>query len=69
MNERAKYNSDRSAVVDPDYFWRHMDSCPLGAKVMLLTDGGVAIFGNVGTNTRRDFLGWAPLPKKPGWML
>ena len=64
----VKLTSDRSAAVDQEYFWRRMDSCPLGAKVLLLTDGGIAIFGQVGTHTRKEFLGWAPLPKKPEWM-
>ena len=64
----VKLTSDGAAAVDQDYFWRRMESCPLGAKVLLLTDGGVAIFGNVGTQTRRNFKGWAPLPKRPNWM-
>jgi hypothetical protein len=56
---------DRAAAVDQTYFWRPMNTCPLGTKVLLLTDGGVAIFGNVSTHTRKHFEGWAPLPKKP----
>lgn len=64
----VKLTTDRAAAVDQGYFWRRMDDCPLGAKMLLLTDGGVAIFGQVSTNTRKDFLGWAPLPKKPDWM-
>lgn len=64
----VKLTSDRAAAVDQSYFWRPMAGCPLGTKVLLLTDGGVAIFGQVGTNTRRNFKGWAPLPKRPDWM-
>lgn len=65
----VKLTSDRAAAVDQDYYWRRMETCPLGAKVLLLNDGGVAIFGLVSTHTRGSFKGWAPLPKKPEWML
>lgn len=69
MTDNIKLTADRAAVVDRDYFWRRMDSCPLGSKVQLLTDGGVAIHGLVSSATRANFLGWAPLPKKPDWMM
>ena len=51
-------------VFDPDYFWRPMATCPLGVKVQLLGQGGVAIYGS--HNGKDPFwTGWAPLPKKP----
>lgn len=66
--DRVRLTNDRAAAVDHDYHWRHMDACPLGAKVQLLTEGGVAIYGLVSNKTRSEYLGWAPLPKKPDWM-
>lgn len=64
----VKLNNDRSAAVDQDYFWRPLASCPLSAKVQLLTEGGVAVYGQCSPG-QRGYLGWAPLPKKPDWML
>jgi hypothetical protein len=32
----SKVSSDRSAIVDPDYYWRPMSTCPLSKKVQLL---------------------------------
>lgn len=55
-------------AVDPDYFWRAMSTCPRSAKVQLLNKGSVAIYGMFsGTLDAKDleWLGWAPLPKKP----
>lgn len=60
--------NDKSAAVDQDYFWRPLDSCPLGTKVQLLTRGGIAVYGQYIANARSLYLGWAPLPKRPEWM-
>ncbi len=60
--------TNQIAVVDPDYFWRPMSSCPRGAKVQLLNKGSVAIYGTFnGTLNAKDpeWLGWCPLPKIP----
>lgn len=51
------------AAVDQDYFWRDMQSCPIGCKVQLLNPGNVAVYGN--WNGRDTWpKGWAPLPKR-----
>jgi hypothetical protein len=63
----VKLTSDKAAAVDQTYYWRRLDSCPLSAKVQLLTAGGVAVYGQFSPGTK-GYLGWAPLPKKPEWM-
>lgn len=60
-------DSTKSASVDPDYFWRPMNTCPLGVKVQLLNDGGVAVHGKW-AGKDDQWRGWTPLPKIPGWM-
>lgn len=60
--------SQGGACVDPDYFWRAMSTCPRSAKVQLLNKGGVAIYGTFNGELdpkNPEWLGWAPLPKKP----
>lgn len=54
-------------VVDPDYFWRPIATAPLGVKVQLLTEGGVAIHGKLNSRDIREgwYKGWTPLPKIP----
>ena len=59
--------NDKAAVVDRDYFWRPLETCPLGAKVQLLTLGGIAVYGQYHRGAK-GYLGWAPLPKRPEWM-
>ena len=41
----VKLTSDRAAAVDQDYFWQPLKTCPVSAKVQLLTSGGVAVYG------------------------
>lgn len=56
--------TDKVAVVDTDYFWQPMATCPLSRKVQLLTSGGVAVYGSYdGKNA--TWQAWAPLPKIP----
>lgn len=51
-------------VVDPEYFWRPIDTYPGGAKALLLNRAGMAV---VGKTTGKDdwFVAWCPLPKIP----
>ena len=60
-----KYTINKDNVaVDTEVSFYRMDDCPLGVKVQLLNQGGVAIYGVV--NTRKDassLQGWRPLPK------
>ena len=63
----VKLTNDKAAAVDQDYHWRPLDTCPLSAKVQLLTEGGVAVYGQYSPGTN-GYLGWAPLPKRPEWM-
>ena len=63
----VKLTNDRAAAVDQEYFWRPLETCPLSAKVQLLTQGGVAVYGQY-SREQQGYLGWAPLPKRPAWM-
>lgn len=60
MNIRVKPGV---VAVDHDYFWNEdMGSCPIGCKVQLLGEGGVAIYAKY--NGKDQFWkAWAPLPK------
>jgi hypothetical protein len=65
LNEQGhRFNTDKTVVVATDYFWLPITSeTPLGAKLQLLTLGGVAMYGN--HTTKSDFCThWAPLPKR-----
>lgn len=62
-----KITSDKAAAVDQGYFWQPLETCPVSAKVQLLTVGGVAVYGQYQRGAP-GYLGWAPLPKKPEWM-
>lgn len=55
-------------AVDAEYFWLPMSSCPLASKVQLLTTSGVAVYGP-GNPNHLHYVAWAPLPKKPQWLL
>jgi len=59
-----KINSTEETAVDTEYYWRSMDSCPVGVKVQLLNIGGVAVYGKIGSKDRQHYTGWAPLPKR-----
>lgn len=61
----TQLDSTKTAVVDPDYFWQPMSTCPHGHKVQLLNLGGVACYGTVTARSLQDWRGWAPLPKIP----
>lgn len=57
-------NPAPTAITDPELFWRTMDTCPTGPKVMLLNKGGLA---GIGWYDGKDewWIGWHPLPKIP----
>ena len=61
----TQLDSTRTAVIDAEYFWRPMSTCPHGHKVQLLNLGGVACYGSVTARSLQDWRGWAPLPKIP----
>lgn len=62
-----KLTSDQSTAVATDYFWQPLSTCPEGAKVQLLTIGGVAIYGQYRAGDT-FYKAWAPCPKIPDWM-
>jgi hypothetical protein len=52
-------------VVATDYYWTPIDKyTPIGAKLQLLTKGGVAIYSNYSPKDNFS-THWAPLPKRP----
>jgi len=53
------------AVVDAEYFWQPIRTCPLGVRVQLLNRAGIASTGKIGGNRDGWWVGWAPLPKIP----
>jgi hypothetical protein len=56
-----RLSSDKSTIIDDEYFWLPMECCPVNVKVQLLGDG-VAIYGV--WDGKEDFWkGWAPVPK------
>jgi len=57
-----KYSADGKAVVDYDYYWLPISSCPMGKKVQLLGRTGVAVYGSRKTGDT-FWTHWAPLPK------
>ena len=58
-----KLNGTGEVAVDTSYFWNEdMKTCPLGAKVQLLGQGGVATHGQY--KGEPFWVGWTPLPKR-----
>ena len=53
----------KEVVTAPVSFWLDADVAPppSGSKLLLLTNGGIAVIGNWGPG----FVAWAPLPKVP----
>lgn len=47
-----------------EVYWRDPedDPPPRGAKLLILTSGGVAVFGE--WTNQSNFVAWSPLPKK-----
>lgn len=53
-----------AAMVDVNYYWQPIATCPRGVKVQLLSRGNVATYGT--WNGKDDWwTHWAALPKKP----
>lgn len=65
-----KLNNSGSAAVSQETFWLPIDeTTPLGVKLQLHTRHGVAIYGMLTASTKSEYLGWAPCPKRPRWLL
>ena len=64
IQQSVKVNGD-GVAVDRSVKYRSMDDCPLNAKVLLLTNDGVAVLGKINAQeARKLYAGWFPLPKK-----
>lgn len=57
--------TNKDAIVDPDYFWQPIDTCPTGPKVLLLNRAGLASTGRLEKRGDDWWIGWSPLPKIP----
>jgi hypothetical protein len=56
-------DSSAEVAVDKFYHFQPMNTCPIGVKVQLLGDGGVAVYSQY--NGKDTFWqGWAPVPTK-----
>jgi hypothetical protein len=59
-----RLTKDGTAVVDTEYYWQPIATCPRSAKVQLLSVHGVAVYGEL-RGDEKFWTHWAPLPKKP----
>ena len=39
------HSKDGKAIIDTEYYWQPMVTCPRSAKVQLLSKHGVAVYG------------------------
>ena len=65
--DTTRLTSDCVAVVDEAVEWRPISCCPPRRKVLLLTDGGVAVLGTWDGHATWA-VAWAPLPVIPAWL-
>jgi hypothetical protein len=63
MQMTYRINSDKSAAVSTDQFFRPMDCCPKGVKVIALSKHGVARIDIY--SGQDDLVGWFPMPRVP----
>lgn len=57
-----RLNSDQTVAVSTDYYWiEDMSTCPRNAKVQLLGQGGVAVYGEY--HGELFWVSWAPCPR------
>jgi len=61
-----KVSDDGSTVVDPNYYYKPIETCPKGVNVWLLTKYGIGVVGNY--TGQVDIIGWCPKPKIPSFM-
>ena len=59
--------TNQEAITDPGLFWRTMEDCPTGPRILLLNKAGIAQTGR--WEGKDDWsVGWCPLPKIPPHM-
>ena len=56
--------TNQDAITDPELWFRTMDDCPKGPKVLLLNQAGIASTGSW-DGKDKWWIGWFPLPKIP----
>lgn len=58
-----KLNATKTVAVSTVVYWQEMESCPIGVKVALLGEGGVALFGTYRKGDK-GWQGWAAVPAR-----
>lgn len=61
----VKVKQSEKIAVDHDYYYQPMSTCPTGCKVILLSQHGIAVLGQITHLDANLWAGWAPLPKIP----
>lgn len=61
--------SSTGVVVNQGLDWQPMRTALIGCKLQLLTPGGVAVYGSISERSRKEYLGWQSLPKRPPWLI
>lgn len=57
-------NSTHIAAPAGEVFWRYEIAPDRGAKVLLLTVGGICVTGRWHGALGENFLAWSPMPKR-----
>lgn len=67
ITSSIEITKNNEVVVDKNYEWQPMNTCPIAKKVQLLNPSSVAVYGKY--NPKDDWpLAWSPLPKVPVWL-
>lgn len=52
------------ATTDELRFRKDMHNAPMGQKVLVINEGGVAVFAKLNKTNLHHFTEWCPLPKR-----
>lgn len=64
VNQSHRLNSEKTVAVAESYYWMPCGpDTPIGVKLQLLGQGGVAIYGTYNPRVK-FFTHWAPLPRR-----
>lgn len=65
-NYKTVAGATANPVVATDRYWLPIATCPIGKKVNLLTNYGIAVAPSaISEKTRHLFMGWEPLARIP----
>lgn len=63
LDAKHRLNTDKTVAVSTTQYWEDIASCPRGAKVQLLGQGGVAVYG-LWDGKNPFWTHWAPVPRR-----